>query len=154
MSNRCWCLENEFINSLHRIYGRCDRGHNLRQFKRLTYKIHTDILSPTLCADMYTFIFFFQKLIKFIIKSIFCNKATFTVIFSPCYSRASRVRPATVITWPHHATVTYMKNFTEFLSASLYFSKRGAYWDRLCRDVVGCWLVGCHARALWPNGAS
>ena len=31
-----------------------------------------------------------------------------------------------------------------FLSASLYFSKRGAYWDRLCRDVVGC-----HARALW-----
>jgi len=37
------------------------------------------------------------------------------------------------------------------LSASLYFSKRGAYWDRLwCR-----WsLVGCHARELWPNGAS
>jgi len=26
-----------------------------------------------------------------------------------------------------------------FLSASLYFSKRGAYWDRLCRDVVD-WL--------------
>ena len=31
----------------------------------------------------------------------------------------------------------------------VYFSKRGAYWDRLCRDVVGC-----NARALWPNGAS
>ena len=29
---------------------------------------------------------------------------------------------------------------TPFLSASLYVSKRGAYWDRLCRDVVG-WLV-------------
>ena len=28
-----------------------------------------------------------------------------------------------------------------YLSASLYFSKRGAYWDRLCRDVVGRWLV-------------
>ena len=28
------------------------------------------------------------------------------------------------------------------LSASLYVSKRGAYWDRLCRDVVGSWLVG------------
>ena len=46
-----------------------------------------------------------------------------------------------------------------FLSASLYVSKRGAYWDRLCRDVVGRWLVGrwlvgCHARALWRNGAS
>jgi len=27
-----------------------------------------------------------------------------------------------------------------FLSSSLYVSKRGAYWDRLCRDVVG-WLV-------------
>jgi len=27
----------------------------------------------------------------------------------------------------------------QFLSASLYFCKRGAYWDRLCRDVVG-WL--------------
>ena len=21
-------------------------------------------------------------------------------------------------------------------------NKRGAYWDRLCRDVVGRWLVG------------
>jgi len=29
-----------------------------------------------------------------------------------------------------------------FLSASLYVSKRVAYWDRLCRDVVGRWLVG------------
>ena len=29
-----------------------------------------------------------------------------------------------------------------FLSASLYVSKRGAYWNRLCRDVVGRWLVG------------
>ena len=29
-----------------------------------------------------------------------------------------------------------------FLSASLYVSKIGAYWDRLCRDVVGRWLVG------------
>jgi len=29
---------------------------------------------------------------------------------------------------------------TYFLSASLYFSKRGTYWDRLCRDVVGLWL--------------
>ena len=29
------------------------------------------------------------------------------------------------------------------LSASLYVSKRGAYRDRLCRDVVGRWsLVG------------
>jgi len=28
-----------------------------------------------------------------------------------------------------------------FLSASLYIIKRGAYWDRLCRDVVGRWLV-------------
>ena len=30
--------------------------------------------------------------------------------------------------------------FLVLLSASLYFSKRGAYWDRLCRDVVGRWL--------------
>jgi len=41
-----------------------------------------------------------------------------------------------------------------FLSASLYVSKRGAYWDRLCRDVVGWLVVGCNAHALWPNGAS
>ena len=38
-----------------------------------------------------------------------------------------------------------------FLSASLYFSKRGAYWDRLCS-----WrrwsLVVTHVN--WPNGAS
>jgi len=30
---------------------------------------------------------------------------------------------------------------TSFLSASLYVSKRGAYWDRLCRDVVGLLVV-------------
>jgi len=41
-----------------------------------------------------------------------------------------------------------------FLSASLSVSKRGAYWDRLCHDVVGWLVFGCHARALWPNGAS
>ena len=35
-----------------------------------------------------------------------------------------------------------IRNFLWFLSASLYFSKRGAYRDRLCRDV-GRWLVGC-----------
>ena len=48
-----------------------------------------------------------------------------------------------------------------FLSASLYFSKRGAYWDRLCRDVVGetwgafcqitltsCSLYYCHLFSL------
>jgi len=34
------------------------------------------------------------------------------------------------------------KFWDAFLSASLYVSKRGAYWDRLCRDVVGRWLVG------------
>ena len=54
-----------------------------------------------------------------------------------------------------HGFFTLILVYLRFLSASLYFSKRGAYWDRLCRDVVGRWLlVGCHARALWPNGAS
>jgi len=38
-------------------------------------------------------------------------------------------------------SVAGFKKTCEFLSASLYVSKRGAYWDRLCRDVVG-WLVG------------
>jgi len=33
------------------------------------------------------------------------------------------------------------KSQTHFLSASLYFSKRGTYWDRLCRDVVGRLVV-------------
>ena len=48
-----------------------------------------------------------------------------------------------------NADLLVYSKICQFLSASLYFSKRGAYWDRLCRDVVGC-----HARALWPNGAS
>jgi len=38
-----------------------------------------------------------------------------------------------------------------FLSASLYFSKR-ALIEIGC--VVTSLVVGCHARALWPNGAS
>ena len=36
---------------------------------------------------------------------------------------------------------TFLFLIVLFLSASLYFSKRGAYGDRLCRDVVGRWLV-------------
>ena len=52
------------------------------------------------------------------------------------------------------SAINYKSLWRAIISASLYFSKRGAYWDRLCRDVVGRWLVGCHARALWPNGAS
>ena len=40
------------------------------------------------------------------------------------------------------ATGRQISQIFAFLSASLYVSKRGAYWDRLCRDVVGRWLVG------------
>ena len=38
-----------------------------------------------------------------------------------------------------NADLLVYSKICQFLSASLYFSKRGAYWDRLCRDVVG-WL--------------
>ena len=41
----------------------------------------------------------------------------------------------------NHKNITACMRLLSFLSASLYFSKRGAYWDRLCRDVVGRWLV-------------
>jgi len=45
--------------------------------------------------------------------------------------------------WKTPYVITYLTTSemppTHFLSASLYFSKRGAYWDRLCRDVFG-WL--------------
>jgi len=40
-----------------------------------------------------------------------------------------------------------VEHIITFLSASLYFSKRGAYCDRLCHDVVGRWLVGWLSRA-------
>jgi len=45
---------------------------------------------------------------------------------------------------PSHAGIPSKRLYIspQFLSASLYVSKRGAYWDRLCRDVVGRWLVG------------
>ena len=39
------------------------------------------------------------------------------------------------------------------LSASLYVSKRGAYSDRLCRDVVGRWLVGRLVVGRWLSRA-
>ena len=42
--------------------------------------------------------------------------------------------------WNGGSSVTGAVLNSRFLSASLYFSKRGAYWDRLCRDVVGCLL--------------
>jgi len=43
----------------------------------------------------------------------------------------------------NHSNWLHSRNvWNRFLSASLHFSKRCAYWDRLCRDVVGRWLVG------------
>jgi len=47
------------------------------------------------------------------------------------------------------------------LSASIYFKVKETLIEIGCvvtslvvgRWLVG-WLVGCHARALWPNGAS
>ena len=42
------------------------------------------------------------------------------------------------------ADIAACTSMHRFLSASLYVSKKSAYWDRLCREVVGCWsLVGC-----------
>ena len=45
-------------------------------------------------------------------------------------------------------------NLTHFLSASLYVSNlvKEALIEIGC--VVTSLVVGCHARALWPNGAS
>jgi len=84
------------------------------------------------------------------------NTVRFSVKIGPLAQDQSVNQQAARV-WCRHLTnvnkarVAIMHNLLEFwfLSASLYFSKRGAYWDRLCRDVVGC-----HARALWPNGAS
>ena len=52
-----------------------------------------------------------------------------------------------------HTPTTF---FLSFLSASLYVSKTGdiEIGCVVTRDVVGWSVVGCHARALWPNGAS
>ena len=57
--------------------------------------------------------------------------------------------------------IAYVDCLVAFLSASLYVSKRGDYEIGcvVTSLVVGRWLVGwlvvgCHARALWPNGAS
>ena len=61
----------------------------------------------------------------------------------------SRTKPANHVhleTANNVCTIVYLsvtnacQTSSSFLSASLYVSKRGAYWDRLCRDVVGRWL--------------
>jgi len=75
----------------------------------------------------------------------------------PCWRFVSSLSPETCRMQPTilvFVTSLLLSRISFILSASLYVSKRGAYWDRLYRDVVGRWLVGCHARALWPNGAS
>ena len=43
-----------------------------------------------------------------------------------------------------------------FLSASLYTLVKEALIEIGCvvTSLVVGWLVGCHVRALWPNGAS
>ena len=72
-----------------------------------------------------------------------------------CFCQAARSIIGLMWPWPltHDPKVNPVKSLTHgplnlhqnwfihsFLSASLYVSKRGAYWDRLCRDIVGRWL--------------
>ena len=55
------------------------------------------------------------------------------------------VTPPMIFLYIHNESETVwpvLSMYWLFLSASSYVSKRGAYWDRLCRDVVGRWLVG------------
>jgi len=64
----------------------------------------------------------------------------FAVVTSPLWAR-----DGSIYRWylaDIDISVSYRHFRYRFLSASLYVSKRGAYWDRLCRDVVGRWLVG------------
>ena len=53
---------------------------------------------------------------------------------------SAAVLPSSERFWNKRCTFCERQSLLLFLSASLYFSKRGAYWDRLCRDVVGRWL--------------
>ena len=71
-----------------------------------------------------------------------------------CWSKSLPINTATLSYSTSHIPDTNCA-YCSFLSASLYFSKRGAYWDRLCRDVVGRWLVvtrvHCGQRCLTEN---
>jgi len=68
-------------------------------------------------------------------KCLYVCNPTIYAVDTDRHSSAKRYR---LMVYPHHSrSGTYR---VCFLSASLYFSKRGAYWDRLCRDVAG-WLV-------------
>jgi len=56
------------------------------------------------------------------------------------FSRRHARRRANVLETSTHGAGDCKSPCWTFLSASLYFSKRGAYRDRMCRDVVGRWL--------------
>ena len=54
---------------------------------------------------------------------------------------AKKPRDASCLSGVSFNSIHYVKRNLLLLSASLYFGKGGAYWHRLCRDVVGRWLV-------------
>ena len=102
------------------------------------------------------------KLQRNCVRLFLCH--TFVVVKQSVISHTFYQRLILEDCWWNDPRSVYFCPVSPFLSASLYVSKRGAYWDRLCRDVVG-WLVGwslvgwslvvgCHARPLWLNGAS
>ena len=65
------------------------------------------------------------------------------VVVTKCLANAWRYILWTRHLWcqtgAHQISLLLSLSSLLLLSASLYFSKRGAYWNRLCRDVVG-WL--------------
>ena len=83
---------------------------------------------------------------KFIVQSWAYSEAYVDLRNATNIVELERFNDDGILSW-YMTYTTYIYRLLCFLNASLYVSKRGAYWDRLCRDVVGRWLVGWLSRA-------
>jgi len=68
------------------------------------------------------------------------NRECYVTKLKTCRRHLSQPALTLWHTYTHRVQCTTVTQIGWFFSASLYVSKRGAYLDRLCRDVVGRWL--------------
>ena len=95
-------------------------------------------------SNFWLFLAFTSPISQWPLKIEACKQRMYGLVFDPHCRNPVKCVPRGKAIWNANGgfVSVLLTHLLTFISASLYVSKRGAYWDRLCRDVVGHWLVG------------
>ena len=128
----------DYINNVLCYFGKCQPVVKQKLLFTYCYSLHTVVFCGIWTTDVWIlFVLLGTKAYVgpgtcLLIRIALCCLCWVTQRWPRQYSQAFEGMMMIMIL-PHPSQV--------LLSASLYFSKGGAYWDRLCRDVVSRWSL-------------